>query len=45
MKPSRLALYWTIALLTLLATLYHLSQKPPEGWPINIIHLLTKYKY
>lgn len=43
MKPSRLALYWAIALLILFAALYHLAQEPPPGWPINLIHLLTKY--
>jgi hypothetical protein len=44
MKTSRLAIYWTIALLTLLAALYHLAQEPQASWPINLIHLLTKYK-
>ncbi len=44
MKTSRMILYWTIALLALATALYLLAQTPPPGWPINLIHLLFKYK-
>ncbi len=45
MKTSRLVIYWIIAIFTILAALYFLAQDPPPGWPINLIHLLTNYKY
>lgn len=45
MKPSRMALYWTIALLILVVAFYYLSKEPSPGWPINLIYLLTKYKF
>jgi len=43
MKPSRLALYIAIALLSLAGAFYVLAKEPPPGWPINLIHLLFKY--
>jgi hypothetical protein len=42
-KKSRLALYVSIAILTFLAAFYLLAKVPPEGWPINLIHLLTRH--
>ncbi len=42
-KKSRLALYVGIAILTFLTTFYLLAKEPPEGWPINLIHLLTRH--
>ncbi len=45
MKTSRMVMYWTIAILTALSAMYILAQEPPPDWPINLVHLLTKYKY
>ena len=44
MQTSRLIFYWTIALLVIATALYMLAQPPSPGWPINLIHLLLKYK-
>lgn len=44
MKSSKMILYWTIAISAMLAALYVLAKEPSPGWPINLIHLLTKYK-
>ena len=44
MKTSRLAFYWTIALLVTSLALYWLAQEPPPGYPINLVHLMTKYE-
>jgi len=44
MKNSRMIIYWTIAIIVMLVALYLLSNDPPPGWPINLVHLLTKYK-
>jgi len=44
MKNSRMILYWTLAISAILFALYLLAKKPSPGWPINLIHLLTKYK-
>ena len=42
MRTTRIAFYVVIALATMLFVFYMLSQKPPEGWPINLIHLLSR---
>lgn len=42
MSNTRIAIYVVIALSTMLFVFYLLSQKPPEGWPINLIHLLIR---
>lgn len=42
MRTSRIAIYVIIALTTMLFFFYMLSQKPPQGWPINLIHLLSR---
>lgn len=43
MKPSRLAFYIALALLSLALAFYLLAKEPQPGWPINLIHLLFKY--
>jgi len=45
MKNSRMILYWTIAILVMSVALYLLAKEPSPGWPINLIHLLTKYEF
>ena len=45
MKTSRMIIYWTIAILTIFTALYFLAKEPSPDWPINLIHLLTKYKF
>lgn len=41
-KPSRLAFYIILALLTAGAVLYALCREPELGCPINLIYLLFK---
>jgi len=43
-KLSRCIFYTLIALLALSFAIYLLSRRPEPGWPINLIHLLLKYK-
>lgn len=42
MKPFRIALYTLIALIATAIAWYVLAKEPPPGWPINLIHLLSK---
>jgi len=48
-KNTRIALYWAIAILIIMMALFYLSQDPSQdpqaGLPINIVHLLTKYRF
>ncbi|MHB1014463.1 MAG: hypothetical protein ACYC2W_04175 [Desulfurivibrionaceae bacterium] len=43
MKPSRLAFYIALALLSLAVAFSLLAKEPPPDWPINLIHLLFKH--
>lgn len=43
MKPSRLAFYIALALLSLAVAFFLLVKEPPPDWPINLIHLLFKH--
>lgn len=43
MKPARLAFYIVLALLAIAVAFYVLAKDPPPGWPINLIHLLTRH--
>jgi len=45
MKSSRIAVYVIIAFLATAIAYYFLSKEPPPGWPINLVYLLTKYKF
>lgn len=40
-----MALYWSIALLMVLLAFYVLTREPPRDGIINLIYLLTKYKF
>jgi hypothetical protein len=40
MKPSRLAFYIILALVTTAAALFALNREPEPGCPINLVHLL-----
>jgi hypothetical protein len=43
-KTTRMLLYWTIAIFTTSIAFYLLAQEPPPGYPINLVHLITKYQ-
>ncbi len=43
MKPSRMALYFVIALLVVIIAYVVLVKEPPPDWPINLIHLLFRH--
>lgn len=43
MKPAKLAFYIALALLAIAVAFYALAKDPPPGWPINLVHLLTRY--
>jgi hypothetical protein len=43
MKPAKLAFYIALALLAIAVAFYVLAKDPPPGWPINLVHLLTRY--
>ncbi len=43
MKPSRMALYFVIALIAVVIAYYLLAKEPHPDWPINLIHLLVRH--
>jgi len=43
MKTSRLIIYTIVALAALVIAYLYLAADPPPGWPINLIHLLTRH--
>ena len=42
MKTTRLAIYLLIALIVAVIAYYVLAKEPLPGWPINLIHLLSR---
>jgi len=43
MKPSKMTLYILIALIAVIIAYSVLVKEPPPGWPINLIHLLSRH--
>lgn len=43
MKPSRMVLYFVIALLAVMIAYMALVREPHPDWPINLIHLLFRH--
>ena len=42
MKTTRLAIYLLIAIIVAVIAYYVLAKEPLPGWPINLIHLLSR---